>query len=246
MGENSQIEWTDHTFNPWMGCTKISPGCDHCYAEVLSRRFGHAKWGNNPRNRTSRANWKKPITWNGRAKEFEQERGRRQRVFCASMADVFDNQVPADWRLDLFALICECRKLDWLVLTKRPQNILRMLPKDWGDGNHRQSPRRATDAFDPPARPCVVRSRVDGVPETQRRDRRIGWSRPGRNPGDWRAAIGISALVGSSGRCNTAVKFKGEDNASNFDFARGGALRQHVHSPHAGAGRGGDVAHASC
>ena len=104
MGENSQIEWTDHTFNPWMGCTKISPGCDHCYAEVLSRRFGHAKWGNHPRNRTSQANWKKPIVWNGRAMEFKQERGRRQRVFCASMADVFDNQVPADWRLDLFAL----------------------------------------------------------------------------------------------------------------------------------------------
>ena len=134
MGENSQIEWTDHTFNPWMGCTKISPGCDHCYAEVLSRRFGHAKWGNHPRNRTSWANWRKPILWNDKAKEFKGEHGRRQRVFCASMADVFDNQVSADWRLDLFVLIRECRKLDWLVLTKRPQNIPRMLPEDWGDG----------------------------------------------------------------------------------------------------------------
>ena len=102
MGENSQIEWTDHTFNPWMGCTKISPGCDHCYAEAMARRFGHAKWGNHPRNRTSWANWRKPIAWVGKAKEFKQENGRRQRVFCASMADVFDNQVPADWRLDLF------------------------------------------------------------------------------------------------------------------------------------------------
>jgi protein gp37 len=134
MGENSEIEWTDHTFNPWIGCTNVSPGCDHCYAEAMARRFGHAKWGNHPRNRTSPTNWQKPIAWNRKAKQFKQEHGRRQRVFCASMADVFDNQVAADWRVDLFSLIRECRKLDWLLLTKRPQNILKMLPKDWGEG----------------------------------------------------------------------------------------------------------------
>jgi protein gp37 len=134
MGENSEIEWTDHTFNPWIGCTNVSPGCDHCYAEAMARRFGHAEWGNHPRNRTSPANWQKPAKWNDRAVEFKRLHGRRQRVFCASMADVFDNQVPSGWRLDLFELIRECRRLDWLLLTKRPQNIARMLPKDWQDG----------------------------------------------------------------------------------------------------------------
>ena len=83
MGENSQIEWTDHTFNPWMGCTKISPGCDHCYAEVLSRRFGHAKWGNHPRNRTSRANWKKPIDV-----EWQGERNSSKNMAAASVSSV--------------------------------------------------------------------------------------------------------------------------------------------------------------
>ena len=134
MGENSEIEWTDHTFNPWIGCTNISPGCDHCYAEAMARQFGHAKWGDHPRNRTSQANWAKPISWNRRAGEFKREHGRRQRVFCASMADVFDNQAPSDWRADLFAFILECRRLDWLLLTKRPQNIAKMLPNDWQDG----------------------------------------------------------------------------------------------------------------
>jgi protein gp37 len=134
MGENTQIEWTDHTFNPWMGCTNVSPGCDHCYAEALARRFGHAQWGNHPRRRTSKSNWRKPIAWNAKAKAFKREHGRRQRVFCASMADVFDNQVPSEWRQDLFELIRECRRLDWLLLTKRPQNILKMLPSDWGGG----------------------------------------------------------------------------------------------------------------
>jgi protein gp37 len=60
--------------------------------------------------------------------------GRRPGVFCASLADVFDNRVPPEWREDLFALIRECKRLDWLMLTKRPQNIRRMLPADWGDG----------------------------------------------------------------------------------------------------------------
>jgi protein gp37 len=134
MGEYSEIEWTDHTFNPWMGCTNVSPGCDHCYAESLARRYGHAQWGNHPRKRTSEANWKKPLSWNAKAEEFKGAHGRRQRVFCASMADVFDNQVPEVWRQELFALIGTCRQLDWLLLTKRPQNVQKMLPSDWGDG----------------------------------------------------------------------------------------------------------------
>jgi protein gp37 len=134
MGSNSKIEWTDHTFNPWLGCTNVSPGCDHCYAESWSKRSGLVKWGNHARRRTTEGYWKGPLTWNARAGEFERRHRRRQRVFCASLADVFDNQVPPAWRVELFALIRGCRNLDWLVLTKRPQNILKMLPADWDNG----------------------------------------------------------------------------------------------------------------
>lgn len=134
MGKNSKIEWTDHTFNPWIGCTNVSPGCDHCYAEAMAKRWGLAKWGNHPRRRTSPQNWKQPLKWNADAKLFKREYGHQPRVFCASLADVFDNQAPSEWREDLFALIRECQRLDWLLLTKRPQNIRRMLPNDWGDG----------------------------------------------------------------------------------------------------------------
>jgi protein gp37 len=134
MGENSKIEWCDHTFNPWVGCTKISPACDHCYAESWSKRSGLVEWGNHPRRRTAENKWKNPPKWNAAAHAFEREHGYRPRVFCASLADVFDIQVPLSWRADLFALIRVRRRLDWLLLTKRPQNILKMLPKDWGDG----------------------------------------------------------------------------------------------------------------
>src|SRR5580692_7935980 len=122
MGENSKIEWCDHTFNPWIGCQKVSPGCDHCYAETQNnlRKWNGGKWGPHaPRKRTSEANWKKPLQWQKRAAEFS---GRR-RVFCASLADVFDNKAPDGARDDLFDLIRETPSLDWLLLTKRPENI---------------------------------------------------------------------------------------------------------------------------
>jgi protein gp37 len=136
VGENSKIEWTDHTFNPWIGCQKVSPGCDHCYAEaMMDHRYGRVTWGpHGERVRTSDDNWKKPVKWNSEAKAFKREHGRRPRVFCASLADVFDNKAPSAWRRDLFTLIRGCDGLDWLLLTKRPQNILRMLPPDWDDG----------------------------------------------------------------------------------------------------------------
>jgi len=134
MGETSGIEWTDATFNPWIGCTKVSPACDNCYAEDYARRYKIVEWGNNPRKRTSIQNWNNPRRWQRKADEFEQEHGRPRFVFCASLADVFDNQVPDDWRSDLFDLIRECDRLVWLLLTKRPQNIAKMLPADWGDG----------------------------------------------------------------------------------------------------------------
>ncbi len=124
MAENSKIEWTDHTFNPWIGCQKVSPGCDHCYAESLSKRYGWVEWGpHGERKRTSETNWKKPRQWAKAARGAE----RRPRVFCASLADVWDNQVPVQWRRDLFNLIWETPELDWLLLTKRPENIGKML-----------------------------------------------------------------------------------------------------------------------
>jgi protein gp37 len=137
MAQNSKIEWTDHTFNPWIGCTNVSPGCDHCYAESWSKRSGLVKWGNSPRRRTSEAYWRAPLKWQAGAAAFQAQHGRRQRVFCASLADVFDNQADTKWRVDLFALIAATPSLDWLLLTKRPQNIKKMLPGDWGNhGRH--------------------------------------------------------------------------------------------------------------
>jgi protein gp37 len=125
VGENSKIEWTDHTFNPWMGCTKVSPACDGCYAEALmDLRYGKVQWGpHGERVRTAPANWKQPIKWDKQAAAA----GTRPRVFCASLADVFDNQVPLEWRADLFALIRATPNLIWLLLTKRPQNIIKMV-----------------------------------------------------------------------------------------------------------------------
>lgn len=125
MAENSKIEWCDHTFNPWTGCTKVSPGCDHCYAEGWAKRSGLVKWGaGQERRRTSADYWRQPVKWN----RIAERDGVRRRVFCASLADVFDNQVPVEWRSDLWRVVRETPSLDWLLLTKRPQNIAKMLP----------------------------------------------------------------------------------------------------------------------
>lgn len=132
MSDKTKIEWCDRTFNPWEGCTKISPACDNCYAADRAARYKTVEWGG-PRRRTSAGNWKKPLKWERAAKAFMLEEGRRQRVFCASLADVFDNQVPEEWRSDLWDLIRECPSLDWLLLTKRPQNIEKMLPPFWDE-----------------------------------------------------------------------------------------------------------------
>lgn len=130
MAEDTTIEWCDHTFNPWEGCQKVSPGCDHCYAETRNARFNGTavNWGPHaPRRRTSAANWKKPLKWNREAEAFFLQHGRRQRVFCASLADVFDNAVDPEWRMDLFRLIAQTPDLDWLLLTKRIGNVPAMV-----------------------------------------------------------------------------------------------------------------------
>ena len=130
MAENSKIEWTDHTFNPWIGCQEVSAACDNCYARVQNDYRGWVKgWGpDGERKRTK--TWGMPVKWNKEAAAA----GVRRKVFCASLADVFDNKVPSEWRDDLWALIRATPYLDWQLLTKRPQNIAKMLPKDWGNG----------------------------------------------------------------------------------------------------------------
>lgn len=129
MGETTKIGWADHTFNPWIGCTKVSPACDRCYAAEMSSRYGWAEWGaGEDRKRTSPSNWRKPIAWNRKAAEA----GERRLVFCASLADVFDNEVDDLWRHDLFRLIEATPALTWLLLTKRIGNVLRMTDPERG------------------------------------------------------------------------------------------------------------------
>lgn len=123
MGATTKIEWTDSTFNPWWGCERISPACDHCYAASWAKRSGEANLWEGERRRTSAENWKQPVKWNRQHDAFFAEHGRRRRVFCASMADVFDNAVDAKWRSDLFQLIEATPNLDWLLLTKRIGNV---------------------------------------------------------------------------------------------------------------------------
>lgn len=124
--KNTKIEWADHTFNPWIGCTKVSPACDNCYAEVsMPAKMQRVAWGPNAeRRRTSESNWQQPLRWDKEAARLNV----RTRVFCASLADVFDNTVPVQWREDLFKLIDQTPRLDWLLLTKRIGNVGNMLP----------------------------------------------------------------------------------------------------------------------
>lgn len=141
----SKIEWTDYTFNPWWGCVKVSPACDHCYAEALSKRYGHAVWGaETDRRFFGGAHWNEPLKWNARA----DKEGSRLRVFCGSMCDVMEERSVRTGevsrghheainaaRMRLYDLIRATPHLDWLLLTKRPQNFRRFLPIDWVRGS---------------------------------------------------------------------------------------------------------------
>lgn len=119
MAENSKIQWTDHTFNPWFGCTKVSPGCANCYAENLMDTIWNKveRGKGNPRKLTSEKNWNLPLKWDKEAAK----QGVRKKVFCASLADVFDEEISWEWRVKLFNLIRKTTNLDWLILTKRPK-----------------------------------------------------------------------------------------------------------------------------
>lgn len=188
--ENSKISWCDHTFNPWIGCTKVSEGCKHCYAETLmDKRWGKVKWGpEGARVRTSEAYWKKPEKWNREAEWFVEcvkcgwrgsklHRGAcpncgggeckpaRQRVFCGSLCDVFeDRQEEAPIQFDLWDLIRLTPNLDWLLLTKRPELAISVLPlmyyMHWPDNvwvgtsveNQEQADKRIPELLHIPAR----------------------------------------------------------------------------------------------
>lgn len=154
MGANTKIQWCDYSWNPWEGCTKVSPGCLNCYADTRAQRFGQVKWGKGqPRRRTSASNWHLPVKWNKRqvvcltcgewhpsvnwtdvsvsphigcclkCSSRQPMEFRRPRVFCASLADWLDEEVPAEWLGDLLTLIHKTPNLDWLLLTKRPENF---------------------------------------------------------------------------------------------------------------------------
>jgi protein gp37 len=129
MGENSKIEWTDHSFNIAWGCERVSPACDHCYAEAWAKRAGLAVWGPDaPRRVMSAEHWKAPLKWNAAA----QKAGKVARVFCSSMADVFeDHPTLAEQRDRLWPIVAATPWLQWLLLTKRPENVRQMVPPAW-------------------------------------------------------------------------------------------------------------------
>lgn len=126
MGKDSRIEWTHHTFNPWWGCVNVSAACDHCYAESWAKRVGSNVWGPHAERRFfSDAHWREPLKWNAEA-----ALSGRRRVFCASMADVFENRPDLkDPRARLFDLIAATPNLDWLLLTKRIHLVNKLMPK---------------------------------------------------------------------------------------------------------------------
>lgn len=129
MGKESAISWTHSTFNPWWGCYEVSPACDNCYARELANRWDFKVWGKDaPRRFFTDKHWNEPVKWNAAALKS----GVRNRVFCASMADVFEERADLDvWRLRLWDLIEKTPNLDWMLLTKREKAIQKMLPAAW-------------------------------------------------------------------------------------------------------------------
>jgi protein gp37 len=130
MGKQTRIGWCDHTFNPWLGCTRVGDECANCYAADSTpvRAFGVA-WGPHAaRHITCPTTWRQPLTWHRAAVCA----GVRRRVFCSSLADVFDDRrdldLPREW---LWSLIAATPWLDWLLLTKRPAKVLRLVPGAW-------------------------------------------------------------------------------------------------------------------
>lgn len=164
MGVDTKIQWCHHTFNPWMGCTKVSPGCANCYAEnQMDKRWGKVKWGaKGTRVRTSPKLWAEVFKWNDAA----QTANERRRVFCASLADIFEDwkgpmvdargdvltmdhdprlpkgtpQTMENVRNQLLREVIDlCPWLDFLLLTKRPENVRKMWPGGMWPGGRREN-----------------------------------------------------------------------------------------------------------
>jgi protein gp37 len=135
MGDTTAISWCHSTFNPWEGCTRIAPECDHCYAAARDQWLHRGiHWGAGaPRRRTSASNWMKPFLWNERQrKRLRSGQSEPWRVFGGSLMDWADNEVDPQWRSDFWGVIRETPCLTWLLLTKRGPNIAKMLPQDFG------------------------------------------------------------------------------------------------------------------
>lgn len=133
MGKETGIAWADSTFNPWIGCTKISPACDSCYAEAFDARFGGAHWGKDaPRRFFKEDHWNEPLRWNRAAQRGAVGKdGRRWLVFCASLCDVLEKRTELDpWRMKLWGTIKATPHLTWLILSKRPHEIPRLVPDE--------------------------------------------------------------------------------------------------------------------
>lgn len=135
MGKETGIKWTDSTYNSWWGCTKVGPACDHCYAEGVDKRTGENHWGHGaPRRLLSEHARNEPFRWQKQADKFEAEHGRRRRVFTLSMGDLFDNEVPDEWRREHMRTMALCDRLEWQICTKRVSNIAKMVPGHWFPG----------------------------------------------------------------------------------------------------------------
>lgn len=138
MSEHTKISWADSTWNPWIGCSHAGPGCDHCYAEAQNklRKWNGGAWGNAaPRRVTSEENWKHPISWNRKASAGRCGKdGKRWLVFAGDLCDIFDHLGDHAARARMWELFKETPHLTWMILTKRPQQIPKFLPSDWGEG----------------------------------------------------------------------------------------------------------------
>lgn len=218
MAENSAISWCTHTFNPWLGCQKVSPACDFCYAEAWAKRAGWPELWQGERRRTTPQNWQKPVKWNKRCGEL----GVRESVFCLSLGDIMDNQVDPQWRTDLFTLVYETPHLDWLFLTKRPQNVLKML----------------VESYFPDVENVVFGTTVENQEEADRRRPSMaavaaaGWKtfvsyEPALEPVDWTGWEFIGCLIsggesGGKARGSLRSSFRGAR-----DFALANDIRYH-------------------
>lgn len=129
LADGAIVPLPGYTFNLVWGCVKVSEECRDCYAETIADHYGFDVWGPNKGRRTfGEAYWRRPLAWNRQA----ERQGYKRLVFCSSMADTYeDHPVVGEERLKLWPLIEATPWLQWLLLTKRPENVLAFSP--WGE-----------------------------------------------------------------------------------------------------------------